>query len=112
MKKVLFAIVAAVGTLTVFAQTARAYDYTGNVNMLEIWFNGNVAFTLSSSVPTCNSQFVLNVSSAGTKNQYAALLAAKAKGVQVRVYGGDTCGLAEGTSTNYNLVSYLYVLDN
>jgi hypothetical protein len=91
---------------------ADTVDVTGNVAMLETWFNGNVAFTLTTAVSACNGQFILNASSAGTKNQYATLLAAKSKGVQVRVYGAGTCGAADGGLGNYNLVSYVYLLDN
>jgi len=96
-----------------FATSVRAdaVNVTGNIDMLELWFNGNVAFTLSPAVSTCNGQFILNVSDAGTKNQYAALLAAKTKGVRVRVYGGGSCGPAEGSGGSYNLISYVYLLD-
>jgi hypothetical protein len=91
---------------------AGTIDVTGNVAMLETWFNGNVAFTLSTGVSSCNRQFILNVSSAGTKTLYAMLLAAKSKGVQVRVYGTDTCVAADGGGGSYNSVSYIYLLDS
>ena len=89
---------------------ALAASHIGTVAMLEVWPSGNVAFTLSVTVPTCNQQFVLNVSSLGTKNLYAALLAAKTSGRQVRV-DTSACGPAEGYGENYNVVSYLYVLE-
>lgn len=90
---------------------AAAADYTGKVDMLESWNNGNVAFSLMSSVSTCNAQFILNVSAAGSKNQYAVLLAAKSKDVQVKVVVGS-CVTADGGGANYNSVIYLYLLDS
>ncbi len=38
--------------------SAFAADYTGNVTMLEVWKTGEVAFTLATTVGTCNSQFI------------------------------------------------------
>ena len=70
--------------LIVFAGLASApafaAQYTGNVSILEVWKNGNVAFSLTTSVPTCNGPFILNTSDPGTKDQYAAVLAAKSRG--------------------------------
>jgi hypothetical protein len=86
-------------------------SYTGNISLLEIWPNGNVAFKLATSVPTCNQQFVLNASQPGTKNLYAALLAAKISGKQIQVVDVGTCGPAEGYGGSYNLVAYLYPQD-
>ena len=103
----LAAAIAAIG----INQSAYAADYTGTVGMLEVWRNGNVAFTLSVPATTCNGQFILNASDPGSKNQYAALLAAKRTGTQVRVIAG-TCGVAENyNSVLYNIVEYLYAFD-
>jgi hypothetical protein len=77
---------------------------------LEVWQGGHVAFTLSTSVPTCNQQVILNPSWAGAKNLYAALLAAKARGRPVKV-NTSSCGPAEGYGYSYNLPDYVYVLD-
>lgn len=92
-------------------QTALA-DYTGTITQLEVWVTGNVAFTLGpSATPPCNGQFILNRSDDGTKNMYAALLAAKKTGTPVSITS-TTCGPAEGYgASNYNLVTYIYVLD-
>lgn len=100
-------LVAVVGCAV--ASLAFAASHTGQVTTLEVWTSGNVAFTLAGATP-CNGQFILNVSSAGTKNQYAALLAAKQSGKPVRIYSGS-CGPAEGYGGNYALVDYLYVED-
>lgn len=103
-----FALIAAL--LSSFA-SAQAADVTGTVAMLEVWRNGNVAFTLSTPTTSCNGQFVLNASEPGTKNRYAALLAAKKTGSQVRVYSSG-CVEAENYGTaQYNPVDYLYVID-
>jgi hypothetical protein len=113
--KCLMALSALLGcTSASLPQTGHAatVDVSGNVAMLETWSNGNIAFTLSTTVSSCNGQFILNVSSAGAKNQYATLLAAKAKGGRVRVYGTDACITAEGGGGNYIPVSYVYLLDD
>lgn len=102
-----FALIAALLSLSA---SAHAVDITATVAMLEVWRNGNVAFTLSTPTTSCNGQFVLNASDPGTKNQYASLLAAKKTGGQVRVYTG-ACGPAENYGGNYNYVDYLYVID-
>jgi hypothetical protein len=94
-------------------QSALATDYTGTVDSLELWVNGNIAFTLSQPVaPGCTlNQFILNKSADGTRNMYAALLAAKKSGSSVRVTTNG-CGVAEGyTASTYNLVTYLNVID-
>jgi hypothetical protein len=91
--------------------SASAAEYTGTVAMLEVWSNGNVAFSLSVAAPTCNQQFVLNKSNPGTKNLYAALLAAKHTGRPIRVITEASCGPAEGYGGSYNLPIYVYALD-
>jgi hypothetical protein len=75
--------------------------------MVEVWTSGNVAFTLSPAASGCNGQFVLNASSPGFKNQYAALLAAKSQGSAIKVITSG-CGTADGYGGNYNLPTYLY----
>src|SRR5687767_3285877 len=91
---------------------ALAADYTGNINMLEIWRTGEVAFTLATTVGTCNSQFIINPSwNDAAKSLYAAVLAAKSKGAPIRVITGS-CGPADAMpSSSYNVPVYLYVLD-
>ena len=93
--------------------SAQAANSIGTIDNLEVWSTGNIGFTLRPAVTSCNGQFILNVSTAGTKNQYALLLAAKTKGVQVQVLGTG-CGPAEGYTgaATYNLVSYIYILDS
>src|SRR6185437_13383315 len=87
--------------------TAWADDYTGTVSMLEVWASGNVAFQLATSTPTCNGQFILNASSPGFKNLYAAVLAAQSRGAAVKVTTSG-CGPADGYGGNYNLPLYIY----
>jgi hypothetical protein len=80
----------------------------GTVAMLEVWKSGNVAFTLSPSVSTCNGQFILNRSDPGTRNQLATLLTAKATGRTVRVHSSG-CIAADDYGHSYNSVAYLYL---
>jgi len=93
------------------SSSALADQYTGYVSVLEVWKNGNVAFSLSPAIPGCNSQGILNASAPGTKNQYAALLAAKASHTQVSVYVTGTCIVAEGYGPGYHDPLYIYALD-
>jgi hypothetical protein len=95
--------------LLALAAPAKAVEFTGVISMLEVWPSGNVAFTLAGAAP-CNGQFILNASAPGTKNMYAALLAAKHAVKPVRIYH-SSCGVAEGGAPNYALVGYLYVED-
>jgi hypothetical protein len=90
---------------------AFADQYTGSVSILEVWKNGNIAFSLLPAVPGCNSQMILNASAPGTKNQYAALLAAKNTHTQVSVYVTGTCIAAEGYGGGYHDPLYIYALD-
>lgn len=103
-----FALMAALLSLSA---TAYAIDITGTVAMLEVWRNGNVAFTLSTPTTSCNGQFVLNTSEPGTKNRYAALLAAKKTGSQVRVYSSGCVEAENYGAAQYNPVDYLYVIE-
>jgi len=91
---------------------AVAADYTGTVNMLEVWRTGEVAFTLATTVGTCNGQFIINPSwNDAAKTLYAAVLAAKSKGAPVRVIT-SSCGPADSVPrASYNVPTYLYVLD-
>ena len=99
-------------TLSLCGTPALAADYTGNVTMLEVWRTGEVAFTLETSVGTCNSQFIINPSwGDAAKSLYAAVLAAKSKGSPIRVITGS-CGAADAMpSSSYNVPIYLYALD-
>ena len=92
---------------SLFPMVLNAGDFRGTVVWLEVWRNGNVAFTLSNATTSCNGQFILNVGDAGTKNQYAAVLAAWTTGASIYVLS-STCGSATGGSPNYNIVDYLY----
>lgn len=107
------AVLVAVMSLS-FASTAsaQAATYTGLVEWLEVWTNGNVAFRLAGVSGTCTSHqtFILNKSSPGTQNQYAALLAGKHAGKPIRIYSSG-CGPAESYGNSYVQVDYLYVQD-
>ena len=97
--------------LALASSPAFATQYTGTVSLLEVWKNGNVAFSLIPAAPGCNTQFILNVSAPGTKNQYAAVLAAKTKGSPVSVYVTGTCIQADGFGSGYHDPLYIYVMD-
>ena len=88
-----------------------ASSFAGTVTWIEVWRNGNIAFRLSdaTSTTTCNGQFILNASSPGTKNQYAALLASKKTGVPISVYSYAPCGPADNYGSSYIIVDYLYL---
>lgn len=100
-------LVAVFGLL--FSQVTFAGGVTGKIGMLEVWQNGNIAFTVVDDAGTnlvaskCNGQFVLNRSAAGTKNQYAILVTAHTLGKKVAISYDDTCGTAE----NYNSSPYI-----
>jgi hypothetical protein len=94
------------------ASLANASTHDGTVAQLEVWPNGNVAFTLNGTTVPCNGQAIVNASQAGVKNLYAALLSAKIAGKPVRLWT-SVCGPADGynPSVLYATVDYLYVLD-
>jgi hypothetical protein len=106
------ALLSAIGALVTFAgfdlpaHAQSATWYSGEITWLELWRSGNVSFTLSATGVPCNGQFILNRSEAGTKNQYAALIAAKLAGRTVSVYF-DACGPAEGYGADFAQVAYL-----
>ena len=106
-------IVASIALITtaLASISARAANISGTVDMLEVWTTGNVSFTLSTAVGSCNGQFILNVSNPGTKNIYAMLLAARHAGKQVRVYTSDVCIAADGLGGSYNQPLYVYAVD-
>jgi hypothetical protein len=106
-------VVAALMALAIVAPAnAQSATYTGLVEWLEVWTNGNVAFRLAGVTATCTSHqtFVLNKSASGTTNQYAALLAAKHAGKPIRIHSSG-CAPAENYGNSYVQVDYLYVQD-
>jgi hypothetical protein len=109
-RKVWFTVAAAVGLTSGIAtvQAQLPAYYTGNVIWLEVWKNGNVAFTLATSGVPCNGQFVINGGLEGARNAYAALLGAKLADKPLRVYVGS-CVTPPGTSGSYADVNYLYI---
>ena len=91
-----------------FGASAQAWtNFTGNLVMLEVWSSGNIAFTLSVANVPCNGQFIINASTAGAKNLYAALLLARAAGTTITV-SNSVCGPADSYGGNYAIVDYLY----
>ena len=82
----------------------------GKINMLEVWQNGNAAFTLSPPASTCNGMFILNKSDPGMKSQLAVIVTAKASGRPVQVQSNG-CVAAENYGESFNSVNYLYLLD-
>jgi hypothetical protein len=97
--------------LALASSPAFADQFTGTVSLLEVWKNGNVAFSLIPAAAGCNTQFILNFSANGTKNQYAALLAAKTKGAPVSVHTSGTCIVAENYGGSYHEPLYIYAMD-
>jgi hypothetical protein len=99
--------------LSSLAMPAFAEQYTGMVSILEVWSNGNVAFTLitSPAMSRCNNQFILNKTDDGTKNQLAVLLAAKRTGTPVAVYTDGPCIAAYNYGGSYNFAQFLYAMD-
>jgi hypothetical protein len=95
------------------AAHAQAVSYTGTIEIIEIWKIGNVAFRLNGFSSACafNNWMVLNKSSDGTRNMYAALLAAKMSGKAVRI-SSPGCAPAENyNSTPYLQIDYLFIAD-
>ena len=90
---------------------AQAVSYTGTIEVIEVWRNGNVAFRLNGVSSSCatGNWIVLNKSADGTKNMYATLLAAKVSGKQVRVYSSGCAPAENYGSTPYVQVDYLYL---
>ena len=111
MKKLLLLAI----VLSVMSAPALAEQFTGYVSILEVWSNGNVAFSLTTSpaMSRCNNQFILNKSYDGTKNQLAVLLAAKRTNTPVAVYTDGPCIAAENYSAGnvYNWAQFLYAMD-
>lgn len=93
--------------LTFLSCTVAAGDFTGTIGWMEVWRSGNVAFTLSPAIPSCNGQVILNLSDPGLKSMFATILAAKEAGHAVRIYTTD-CGPAEGYGGSYNIPLYIY----
>jgi hypothetical protein len=93
--------------LALLSSEVRAGDFTGTIDWLEVWRSGNVAFTLSPAITSCNGQVILNLSDPGLKNMFATILAAREAGRAVRVYT-TACGPAEGYGGSYNIPLYIY----
>jgi hypothetical protein len=93
--------------LAIFSSAVRADDVTGTITQLEVWRSGNVAFTLSENIESCNGQVILNLSDPGFKSMFATLLAAQATGQPVRVVTTG-CGPAENYGGSYNIPAYIY----
>jgi len=92
---------------------AQSASYNATIEIIEVWRNGNVAFRLNGVSGTCgsNNWMVLNKSWDGTKNMYAALIAAKLADRPVRVYSSGCAPAENYTPTPYVLVDYLYIAD-
>jgi hypothetical protein len=90
------------------AAQSQAANHTGQINWIEIWPSGNVAFTMTGvTVPCTLQQFIINKSNDGAKNLYAMLLTAKAMGQSIMV-SQSTCGNADGGGSGYAIVDYMY----
>ena len=93
--------------VALLASKAQAGDFTGTIDWMEVWRSGNVAFTLTPAITSCNGQVILNLSDPGLRSMFATILAAKEAGHAVRIYT-NACGPAEGYGGNYNLPLYIY----
>ncbi|MEO8018730.1 MAG: hypothetical protein ABI769_13020 [Pseudomonadota bacterium] len=89
------------------AVSAQAASYVGEINWIEVWPSGNIAFKLKDVTAPCNGQFLINASMAGAKNMYAYLLTIKATKDSATV-AHTTCGPADGYGGSYAIVDYLY----
>jgi hypothetical protein len=103
----------AAGALGLSPPARADVSYSGTIEIIEVWKLGNVAFRLNGVSGTCanNNWMVINKSSPGAKNLYAALIASKLAGKAIRVsaYG---CGPAdEYGPTPYLQIDYLYMID-
>ena len=107
MKNILVATILCL--FTFFSSNARAADYTGTINWMEVWRSGNVAITLSPAIPSCNGQVILNLSDPGFKTMFAAILAAREAERSVRI-STYACGPADGYGGSYNIPMYIYPL--
>lgn len=90
---------------------AAGPEYSGRIDEIEVWANGNVDFTISPAATDCGQvgRFIINYSMPGAKSLIAALYMAKAQERLVRIYSYG-CIVAD----NYNAVtfigtSYLYL---
>jgi hypothetical protein len=100
------AVLLSLGAL--YAAQGQAANHTGQINWIEVWPSGNVAFTMTGvTVPCTLQQFIINKSNEGAKNLYAMLLTAKAMGQSIMV-SQSTCGNADGGGGGYAIVDYLY----
>jgi hypothetical protein len=86
---------------------ASAASYIGEIDWIEVWPSGNVAFKLKNVTAPCNGQFLINASMPGAKNLYAYLLTIKATKGSATV-AHTTCGPADGYGASYAVVDYLY----
>lgn len=87
--------------------TASAASYIGEIDWIEVWPSGNIAFKLKNVNAPCNGQFLINASMPGAKNLYAYLLTIRATRDSATV-AHTTCGPADGYGGSYAIVDYLY----
>src|SRR5690349_17192056 len=103
-------LVAAMALASSSTSRAQAASYTSTIEVIEVWANGNVAFRLDGVSSTCatGNWFVINKSSPGMKNFYAAVLTAKSTDHPIRV-STSGCAPAENYNTTpYIQIDYLY----
>jgi hypothetical protein len=88
-------------------------SYTGTIEVIEVWKQGNVAFRLSGITGTCanNNWMVVNKSAPGAKNMYAALVASKLAGKAIKVAAFGCAPAEEYGTTPYLVIDYLYMID-
>lgn len=96
-------------TLPMSAQATT--QYTGRIDEIEVWANGNVDFSVTPAITDCGQgRFVINKSMPGAQSLIAAVYMAKAQDRPIRIYSYG-CVVADnyGSTANWIGVDYLYI---
>ncbi len=102
---------ALVCVLLTAAPAVAGPTYSGRIDEIEVWANGNVDFTLLPAQTDCGQgRFVINKSIPGAAHLIAAIYMAKSQDRPIRIYSYG-CIVAEnyGSTANWIGVDYLYV---
>ena len=98
--------------LTVLSLTAQAAtQYSGRIDEIEVWANGNVDFSFSPAITDCGQgRFVINKSMPGSQSLIAAVYLAKSQDRPIRIYSyGCVAADNYGSAVNWIGVDYLYI---
>lgn len=98
--------------MTVLSTSALATtQYTGKIDEIEVWANGNVDFSVTPSITDCGQgRFVINKSMPGAQSLIAAVYMAKAQDKPIRIYSYG-CVVADnyGSTANWIGTDYIYI---